>query len=68
MADRPPASYGLREQERGQLRLKLAFIRGHLDGYADALALTDSVDKGMLVKSLRKDAAALGDRAEALDG
>lgn len=39
---------------------RIARVRGHLEGYADALTLAgEIIDRGALVGSLREDAAEL---------
>lgn len=48
------------EQCQARILSDLSTIRGHLEGYADVLALTETFNKGMLVKSLREDAEILG--------
>lgn len=49
------------------MQSELAYVRGHLEGYADVLALTDTIVKGSLVRSLREDAGALRALEDALE-
>lgn len=37
----------------------ISYVRGHLEGYADALVLTKAITRDTLVESLREDASML---------
>lgn len=47
------------QQAEDRLRERLIRVRGHLEGYADILAVTPNIDREALVEGLREDAAAL---------
>lgn len=57
--DLPKIIEQARSQERQRVREARATVRGHLEGYADVIALTRDFDRGFLVAALRDDAKKL---------